>query len=84
MVLVGLGMAARIARDARTYEIAIVIVIAVAAVAGLGKVAGLTRGRAWWNGTNGGARATTRPRPPKDSGWRPSAASRMDSLQAST
>jgi hypothetical protein len=33
MVLVGLGMAARIARDARTYE----IVIAVAAVAGLGK-----------------------------------------------
>jgi hypothetical protein len=37
MVLVGLGMAARIARDARTYEIAIVIVIAVAAVAGLGK-----------------------------------------------
>jgi hypothetical protein len=37
MVLVGLGVAARIARDARTYEIAIVVVIAVAAVAGLGK-----------------------------------------------
>ena len=36
-VLVGLAVAARIARYARTYEAAIVVVIAVAAVAGLGK-----------------------------------------------
>ena len=37
MVVIGLGVAARIMRDPRTYETAIVVVIGVAAVAGLGK-----------------------------------------------
>ena len=37
MVVIGLAVAARIMRDPRTYETAIVIVIAVAAVTGLGK-----------------------------------------------
>src|SRR5216683_2920911 len=37
MVVIGLAVAARVMRDPRTYETAIVVVIAVAAVTGLGK-----------------------------------------------
>ena len=37
MVVIGLAVAARIMRDPRTYETAIVIGLGVAAVAGLGK-----------------------------------------------
>jgi len=37
MVVIGLAVAARYARDARTYETAIMVVITVAAVAGLGR-----------------------------------------------
>ena len=37
MVVIGLAVAARIMRDPRTYETAIVVAIGVAAVAGLGK-----------------------------------------------
>lgn len=37
MVVIGLAVAARMARDPRSYETAIVVVIAVAAVAGLGR-----------------------------------------------
>ncbi len=37
LVLIGLAVAARLARDTRTYEPAIVVVIAVVAVAGLGR-----------------------------------------------
>jgi len=35
--MIGLAVAARLARDTRTYEPAIVVVIAVVAMAGLGK-----------------------------------------------
>jgi hypothetical protein len=35
--MIGLAVAARLARDARTYEPAIVVVITVVAVAGLGR-----------------------------------------------
>jgi hypothetical protein len=37
MVVIGLAVAARMARDPRSYETAIVVVIAVAAVTGLGR-----------------------------------------------
>lgn len=37
MVVVGLGVAARLARNPRTHEAAIVAVIAVAALAGMGR-----------------------------------------------
>jgi hypothetical protein len=37
VVVVGLGVAARLARDPRTLEAAIVAVIAVAALAGMGR-----------------------------------------------
>ena len=37
MVLIGLAVATRLARDTRTHETVIVVVIAVAAMAGLGK-----------------------------------------------
>jgi hypothetical protein len=40
IVMIGLAMAGRIARDSRTYESAIVIAVAVAAVAGLGRTGG--------------------------------------------
>jgi hypothetical protein len=44
LVVIELGVAARLARDARTYETAIVVVIAVAAVAGLGRA---SRASSW-------------------------------------
>jgi hypothetical protein len=44
MVLVGLAVVSRLAHDARTYETAIVIVIAVVAVAGLGRA---SRANSW-------------------------------------
>ena len=37
VVMVGAALAARVARNARTYETALVIVLAVAAASGLGK-----------------------------------------------
>jgi hypothetical protein len=37
MMVIGLAVAARMARDPRSYETAIMVVIAVAAVAGLGR-----------------------------------------------
>lgn len=37
MVMIGLGVAARLARDPRFHEAAIVAVIAVAALAGMGR-----------------------------------------------
>ena len=37
IVIIGLALAARMARDPRTYAPAVVVVIAVAAVAGLGR-----------------------------------------------
>jgi len=37
LVLIGLAMAARLARDTRTHETAIVLVLVVVAVAGLGR-----------------------------------------------
>lgn len=37
MMVIGLAVAARMARDPRSYETAIVVVVAVAAVAGLGR-----------------------------------------------
>jgi hypothetical protein len=44
MALVGLAVASRLAHDPRTYETAIVVVIAVAAVAGLGRA---SRANSW-------------------------------------
>jgi len=44
MVVIGLAVAARLARDARIYETATMVVIAVAAVACLGKA---TRAGSW-------------------------------------
>lgn len=37
MAVIGLALAARLARDSRTYEHVIMVVIGVAAVAGLGR-----------------------------------------------
>jgi hypothetical protein len=44
MAVIGLAVAARLARDAHTYETAIMVVIAVAAVAGLGRA---SRANSW-------------------------------------
>jgi len=59
IVMIGLAMAARLARDPRTYAPAIVVVIAVAAVAGLGRASRartFARLAAWDKG-----RSTTQP-----------------------
>jgi hypothetical protein len=53
MVVIGLAVAARMARVPRSYETAIVVVIAVAAVAGLGRASparSFARLAAWDNG----------------------------------
>jgi NAD/NADP transhydrogenase beta subunit len=50
IVMIGLAVAARLARDTRTYEPAIVVAIAVVAVAGLGRASrarAFTRLVAW-------------------------------------
>ncbi|MFY9926820.1 MAG: hypothetical protein WAK82_02340 [Streptosporangiaceae bacterium] len=44
MVMVGVAVASRIVRDTRTHQAVIVTVIAIAAVAGLGKI---SRGKLW-------------------------------------
>jgi hypothetical protein len=57
MIVIGLAVAARMARDPRSYETAITVVIAVAAVAGLGRASqarSFARLAAWdrrWNAT---------------------------------
>ena len=53
MMVIGLAVVARIMRDPRTHEAAILAVIAVAAAAGLGKLARLSPSRAWPPGTSG-------------------------------
>ena len=64
MVVIGLAVVARLMRDPRTYEAAIVVVIAVAAAAGLGRASqahSLARLAAWDKRRNATERRMLKP-----------------------